>query len=267
MRTFRSIRKHLAPSWLTTDEGELVGWSLDLIKDAFIERIRLGLLARLPQNDPNGITTAPEDALVLMGRDRRVVRGIDEPAASYAVRLKTWLDDRHKAGSAYMLLQKLAEYTAYASGAFSFRTVDDRGNWYSRDADGVETRSLEAENWNWDGGIIGERWSRFWVVIYPDGYWTESPVWGAAGLTWADDEIETWGTTAPREHVVTTRFLVNDWKPAGTRCVNIIIALDANSFDPTAPEPDGSWGRWSKNVDGVMVASRLSTARYWSGLT
>jgi hypothetical protein len=262
---FRQIRTRIAPRWLTDGAGGLVGYALDIVKDAFVERVRLGLLARFPENGPNG-ETAPEDALYLMGRDRRVVRGIAETDASYAARLKLWLDDRRRQGNPFMLMQKLAEYF----GPLKMRTVDARGNWYTRDTDGTETSLLKQENWDWDGSAIGERWSRFWVIVYPNGLWIDnSDNWGTDTWNGADwgDASETWGSTADLEVVQTTRAIVSDWMPAGTRCVNIIIALDNASFDPTAPEPDGLWEGYSKNVAGVQVRARLSTARYWAGVT
>lgn len=254
-RTFRTLRRFLAPRWLTTGEGELVGYSLDLVKDAFIERLYQGHLARFPES-------APEDALVAMGRDRRVVRGLFETSAEYAARLRTWLIERRAAGNPYTLMRQLA---AYLGSGSSFRTVDNRGNWYSRDEDGVETASLVTENWDWDGDT--SRWSRFWVIVYPPtGLWnTTRDDWGDVGLDWNGADLA-WGCTITPEQAATLRFLVNDWKPAGTRCVNIILAFDPASFDPGSPEPDGLWGRWSKTVNGVRVASRLSTARYLAGV-
>jgi hypothetical protein len=262
---FRRLRKTLAPRWLTEGDGEKVGYSLDLVLDGFVERLRQGLYARLPQNDPNGTTTAPDDALEAMGRDRRVVRGISETAASYALRLRLWLDDRRRAGNPYMLMQKLAEYTGAGP---AFRTVDARGNWFSRAADGTETAVLKQENWDWNGEPVGRRWARFWVIVYPNGLWTPSEFdWGdTAGPGWGEG-TQTLGSTATPEHVAKMRHLIADWKGAGRRCVNIIIAFDPASFDPSAPEPDGLWERQSKNVNGVMVPSRLSTARYWNGTT
>lgn len=263
---FRTLRKFLAPRWLTEEEGELVGYSLDIVADAFVDRLFRGLLARFPQNGPNG-ETAPTDALTAIGRDRRVVRGLSDTDATYAAKLLPWLDDRARQGNPYMLMQKLAEYLGPLP---SFRTVDARGNWYSRAADGTETALLKQENWDWSGEPLGERWSRFWVIVYPGALWSANTedwgtdTWGAGG--WGE-AVETWGTTALREHVETVRAIVADWMPAGTRCVNIIVALDANSFDPTAPEPDGLWEHWSKNVGGVQVPARLATARYWDGVT
>lgn len=259
---FRRLRRFLAPRWLTEDEGKKVGYSLDLVLDGSVERLRQGLYATLPQNDPSGATTAPKDALEAMGRDRRVIRGIDESDQSYAERLVRWLDDRRRAGNPYMLMQKLAEYTGPGP---SFRTVDARGNWYSRAADGTQSVLLKEQNWAWDGDPSAtDRWARFWVIVYPNGLWGPMADWGS-DVVWGENPSETWGTTATREHVVSLQYIVKDWKLAGTRCVNIILAFDANSFNPASPEPDGLWGRWSKPVDGVMTRSRLDTARYLGG--
>jgi len=257
--TFRALRKHVAPRWLTEGEGGLVGYALDLMRDAFLDRVRLGFLAGYPQNGPNG-ETAPPDALVRMGRDRRVIRGIFETDAEYAARLVTWLVDRRTAGNPFTLMRQLHAYTGSAHGV-SFRTVDERGNWYSRAADGTQTKSLATGNWNWDSTTPASNWSRFWVIIYPGTLWTaETGTWGSG--TWG--ETGTLGTTATQEHVATLLALctADGWNPGGTRCVAIIFALDAATFAPGAPEPDGLWGKWEKYSGGTAVATRLATARY-----
>lgn len=256
---FRTSRKLLAPRWLTTGDGELLGYALDILKDGFIERLRLGLMARFPQQDPSGTAGAP-DALASMGRDRRVVRGLSESDESYASRLLRWLDDRRTAGNAFSLMTKLAEYTGPLP---MFRVVDARGNWYTRDPDGTFTWTLNTGNWNWDGPI-GDRWARFWIIIYPNGLWSEEDDWGDPG-NWGDTP-ESFGSTAANEVVQTIRSIAADWKRTGSRGVNIIVAFDPSSFDPGAPEPDGLWGAWSTNDSGDQVPSRLDTARYWDGV-
>jgi hypothetical protein len=260
MKTFRSIRKFLVPRWLSEGEGELVGYALDAMKDAFLERLRLGHLARFPQNGPNG-ETAPEDALTAMGRDRRVIRGINETSVAYAARLTQWLVERRTAGNAFTLLRQLAAYTG---PGFSFRTYDARGNCYSRDVNGNETAVLQG-TWNWDGATA--RWSRFWVVIYPSALWSISTAtWGDAATPDWNPNAGQWGVDIPREHIRSVQAIVADWKPAGTRCVHIIVAFDPTSFDPASPEPDGTWGGWGKDVGGVRVPARLTTtARYLNG--
>ena len=265
---FRVLRKFMGPAWLTQDgESELLGYVLDLIKDGYMERLRKGLLARFPQNDPTGQTTAPDDALAAMGRDRRIIRGVNETSQAYAVRLIQWLDTWKTAGNPFALMNQIA---AYLGPGPSYRTVDIRGNWYSRAADGTPSVLLQQANWDWDGATDAlARWSRFWIVIYPNGLWAAGPKWGDAGAKWGTPG-RTWGSTATSDEVSTIKTIVSQWKPAGTRCINIIIAFDPTSFDPTTVRdgtglPDGNWGQWSKQVGGAYVPSRLATARYWSG--
>jgi hypothetical protein len=267
---FRNTRKFLGPSWLTSaGESELVGWVVDVLKDAFTERLRQGLLARFPQQGPDG-SPAADDALAAIGRDRRIVRGMSETSPAYAARLLKWLDDWRQAGNAFALMRKLSEYTGPGP---MFRTVDNSGNWYTRAVDGTQTALLSQTNWNWDGATDPQylnRWSRFWVIIYPNGLWTVGPKWGDAGVKWGAAG-RTWGTTATVDQVGAVRGIVSDWKPAGTKCVNIIIAFDNTSFDPTKPYPDAglpdsNWERYEKVSGNTRVASRLSTARYWAGV-
>ena len=280
---FRTLRRHLAPRWLLDGEGGLVGESLDTMKDAFAERVRLGLLSRFPQNDGAG-ATAPPDALVAQGRDRRVVRGISETDTQYAVRLTRWLDERKTAGNPYTLMRQLA---AYCGPLPAFRTVDCRGNWYSRTAGGYDYGAVDVENWiestctqtslldqgNWDwDGEGASRWSRFWVIIYPNGLWDDgllewgnmaTPAWGTVGTVW--------GTSVTQEQSATLRFIISDWKPAGTTCPWIVLAFDGASFDPAsayhaAGMPDGTWEKGYRITAGVAVPSRLDTARYLPGV-
>jgi hypothetical protein len=262
---FRNSRKFLGPSWLTSEgESQLMGYVLDALKDAFTERLRQGLLARFPQQDPTG-TPAADDALAAIGRDRKIVRGIGESSTSYAKRLIPWLDRHVVRGNPFALLQQLADYMGPLP---SIRVVNVKGDWFSRAANGTTSVLLSQNNWDWDGPVDA-RWARFWVVIYPNGLWSPGSNWGDVGVKWGDPG-RTWGTTATTDQVQSVRSIVSDWKPGGTSCVNIIIAFDNASFDPTHPRdgaglPDGTWARWSKSVGRTRVASRLSTARYWQG--
>lgn len=257
---FRTFTKVSAPSWLTSGDGELVNYALDLLRDCFVQRTRLGLLARFPN-------FAPPDALAAIGRDRRIVRGINEIDASYVSRLIAWLDDRKTAGNPFALMKKLGEYTG---AGCRLRTVDVRGNWFTQDYDGTRSFLIAQNNWDWDGEVA-PRWSRFWVIIYPAStLWQQTSNWGSTSGPWGSAQNPTWGSTATDEQVRTIRNLVVDWKPAGTRCQNIVIAFDPASFSPTAPRdstgmPDGLWTHWSKYVAGVQVPARLSTALYWDG--
>jgi hypothetical protein len=203
-----------------------------------------------------------------MGHDRRIPRGIGETSQAYAARLLRWLDDWKTAGNPFALMAQLA---AYCGPLVALRTVDVRGNWFSRAADGSQSVVLNAANWDWDNAPDAlVRWSRFWVIVYPNGLWTTGRNWGDAGANWGDAGV-TWGTSATLGEVQTVRSIVKDWKPGGTKCSNIIIAFDNASFDPTHPRdgsglPDGTWGHWSLHGTPARLPSRLATARYWDGV-
>jgi hypothetical protein len=257
---FRRAFFRLVPSWLYNGEGGLVNYSLGVLKDMFMLRLDQGVRARFP-------TMAPPSALAPLGRDRGIVRGINEPAAAYAARLIRWLDDHSTRGNPYSLMRQLQ---AYLQAAVRIRTVDARGNWYTLEADGTQSAVLNAGNWEWDTAD-STLWSRFWVIIYPTA--TGEP-WSVA-LNIGDSELwitgnvgtptQTVGTTATIEQVANVRAIIRSWKPAGTICEWVIVAFDSASFDPTTPEPDATWLNWGKLVDGAQRSSRLTTARYWKG--
>lgn len=254
MTRFTTSFRKLAPSWLTTGEGELVRFSLGLQLNQACDRAYQATRARMP-------AYAPIDANGPMGRDRKIVRGIDEPAAAYAERMIRWLDDHKTRGNPFALAKQLR---AYCQADVMIRTVDRRGNWFTIEADGTQAMSLATGNWLWDTTAASPQWARFWVIIYPTAAglpWTVGPRWGDADAIYSASR--TWGTSATPEQVAAVRSIVREWKPAGTRCESIIIAFDPASFDPAAPEPDGTWSLWSKG--DPRVKNRLDTARYWKG--
>lgn len=278
--TFRTIRKFISPPWLHEGEGGLIGYSLDQVKDAFMERAFRGRLSHFPHQGPDG-TPAPADALAQMGSDRRIFRGIFDTDRQYADKLIPFLDNRKTTGSPLRLLRSLKDYLGPLP---SLRTVDDTGNWFSKAADGTETWLLDQQNWNWDGKSLyfgGTFWSRFWVIIYPNSLWSQGD--GGWNVSGAGDNEEAWGETANPdgtplgwgatitiEQVATLRAIVKDEFPGGTHCVNIILAFDPDSFDPAAPEPDGTWGDVTTGTVGELALlgapPRLATARYLDGV-
>lgn len=255
---FRARFKRFLPSWLAEGEGEALWWSMSVMIDAFLQRTYDGLRARFP-------TYAPTDALRYISRDRKIVRGIGETDAEFAERLIRWLDDHKVRGNPFALMEQLQAYcrTGDPDYMVRVRTVDRRGNWYTIDRDGTRSVTLDSGNWSWDALAASPSWARFWVIIYPylDEPWSDSPEWGDGRLY--GDKVSTIGTTATLAEVAAVRQIVREWKPAGTRCENIIIAFDDTSFDPTAPEPTGDWDKMSDSP--ISWKKRLATARYWKG--
>ena len=258
--SFFEAFQQLVPSWLSAGDGGKVLASLALIKDDFAARAKLALLARFPSYAPD------DDALASIGRDRKIVRGINEPAPAYAARLVRAVDDHKRRGNPFALLHQLQ---AYLQAPCVVRTVDRRGNWFSLDANGVESSSINAANWNWDTTPASPDWARFWVVIYPanaanpwspQGYWGDYSLWGAGVYGTPGATI---GTTATLDQVASVRSIVRDWKPAGTTCEWIIIAFDPTTFTPAgSTDPASGWRDWSS---GAGAPVRLPSARYWKG--
>lgn len=261
---FRRLFPKLLPSWLSDGDGERVAYSLGLMMDTFLERLHQGLYARFPEY-------SPPTALSAIGRDRRIVRGLNESNAAYSARLLRWLDDHRVRGNPYALMDQLA---AYMQASVVIRTVDRIGNWYTRAADGTRSVSLIQSNWDWDGVAANPYWARFWVIIFIDTGepWTphadligDPGLWsgaiGSAGFTI--------GSTATPDEVAAVRSIVAGWKPAGTTCEWIILSDDPTEFDPaTAGQPlpnPGLWGRWSYENAGASEFVRSWNARYWKG--
>lgn len=260
--TFVNTYRNRLPRWLQGPVPESIATTLD----GFRSRALRALCLRFPDFAASSLWVDGDAALAAIGRDRRIIRGINEPAAAYAARLIRWLDDHATRGNPFALLRQIR---AYLQAPCVVRTVDRRGNWFSIDADGVESTNMNTGNWDWDGGPLS-LWARFWLIIYPvNGVtpWAPSPQWGTATLYGDGDFTNTTytiGTTATRDQVASVRAIVRDWKPANAACVQIIVAFDPATFTPAGEtDPLGEWGT-AGNHNGSPV--RLDTARYWRGV-
>lgn len=226
---FREVFYRLVPGWLSNGDGEKVLYSLGLMQDTMAERFRLSYEADLPEY-------APDDALTYIGRDRRIVRGINESSAAYADRLIRYLDDHRTQGNPFALMDQL--YAYLQTSGVRLRTVDRRGNWFSRAADGTQTFSLDNGDFDWDGGALSS-WARFWVIIdSSSGPWEtqwDPTVEGSFSGT----------TTATADEIAGVMSLIREWKPVGTRCEYVIVNFDEDAFD----QDTAATGYW--HFDGV----------------
>jgi hypothetical protein len=258
MRRFRNIFRFLAPSWLTEGEGELVLFSLGLIKDAFVERMDQGVNGRFP-------TRSSSTALALTGKDRGIIQGRTETNEHYATRLVAWRFPRgHRVrGSAFAVLEQISEYF----GGTRVASIDVTGNYYEREADGTELPKDPTNTWNWDSTGKAPNWARFWVLFYPVPE-VDTAEWPDFGdpLLWGG-QLCVAGTTIGQtniseEDTKSIRRLFRkptSWKPSGTRSEWLILA-----FDGVRPVPDATWLDWSEIVAGVQVRTRSADHRYWS---
>lgn len=246
----RKLFDLLAPNWLTSGEGELTLYSLSAMVDCWLERGRLGLMARFPAH-------APDDAIAALGRDRKIIRGLNEPTSAYAVRLRQWLTTQKINGSPFALMRQIR---SFLQRDVVVRIVDQRGNWYWIDADGSQHYQLQVGMWNWDS-LTTTNWSRFWVIVYPAS--VTPPVWEATGVygtaqKYGDGHV--WGLTATHDEMVGLRSIVQFHKPIFAKCEWIICAFDNASFAP-GTVLNGFWGQYSA-AGSPRTKVRLNTARY-----
>jgi hypothetical protein len=154
---FEHAIKVITPPWLQRSVGGRVMRAIASVVDAHVDRLVFGVRMRFPGFDPSDIDP---DALALVGRERRILRGPRESAATYAARLRTWWDAHRGRGGPYALLEQLR---AFFAGTLDVRmdVVAQSGTRYWMDEDGVITRDAI----EWDGDGTG-KWARIWVFFY-----------------------------------------------------------------------------------------------------
>ena len=119
--------------------GSRFVWGIAATGDIFLEACEQAMVCRF-------IVHAPEDALPYLGRDRRLIRGPAELAASFRARLVAAWVAWEWAGTKTGVLGQLV--------AFGFKS------------DTASPDIIESQDTNWPPR--SSWWSRFWVVI-PEG--------------------------------------------------------------------------------------------------
>ena len=258
--SYRELVRNFAPPWLSDryprplTTGFRYLYAQAAVLDSMMQILVEGLRAKYPTQ---GTTTA----VPYIGRDRRIVRGPNEDVNAFAERLIPWLDAWRGAGSALEVIRQMTPIFAPHPPP-RMRIVTNAGTWYTYDPNADPITIEERGNWNWDNRP--DLWARCWLILYsPDGEpWSPDGTWGD-GNEWGDGRC--WGLTITRPEVIAAQSVLAQWKAGHTLYPNIIVAFDENSFDPDAPEPDGTWRTFYKLVDGVATPSRLATARYMDG--
>lgn len=263
----RDAVKALSPSWLQDGVGEKYLYNFGLGADAVLEKLNQGMRLHIPGfGDPS--------ALPLIGNDRLIPQGPNEPAASYAKRLQGAYAAWQLAGTATSILRQILGYVTPATP--TVRTVSDSSIWDSYDA-GADTTKPPAHvqaplNWVWDGLIA---WWRAWIIIDSS---TGSP-WPVPTATyggskrWGDGTC--WGFGGPAGAAQTLASIVKLWKPAHCWVPYILVIYDATLMNPTlafgSPKlPDGNYANWGKVVADatygrVYVSARMANVSYLAG--
>jgi hypothetical protein len=198
MIPFRDLIRKVSPWWLRTGLAEKILYVAGVHADLLGDATRAAIRKRYP------IVIESEDAFRLIGRDRKILRGIDEPPSSYAPRLRAWRASHQTRGGPYALLEQLAAYFAHAANAphtarlvyASGRVVEEAGR-----SDIVFTPP---------GGAA--QCARWWLMLHytslpatADGLWSDPGVWDDGGV---------WDSDLASEDVEHLRAVPKAWNTA-----------------------------------------------------
>lgn len=101
-------------------------------------------------------------------------------------------------------------------------------------------------------------WFRFWLALRAADPTFNTQTDAGADVPGAAMGMS--GMSAGDASVLRNLFTgARPWKMAGTRAEWAVISADGSS-----PDPDGTWGNWSKNVGGTQVQARPTNLRFVS---
>jgi hypothetical protein len=150
---FATLVARIGPPWLRRAGARRILGALASPLDTIADAMVAGVRARFP------VWTS--DALSLLGRERRIRRGPTETSATYAPRLRLWLDAHRGRGGAYALLEQLRAY--WRGSIDGTHAVLSHGGVLHESIGDVVTREPFA--WIADGSAL---WPQVWVMLHLD---------------------------------------------------------------------------------------------------
>jgi hypothetical protein len=270
--------EQILPAWMLREPRQRVGAvmagfaaTLDALTEAVFEARLAGLPGQLDLPGGNGFDNF--DALPLIGRDRRILRGLAEDGFAYAARLREWLEVHARSATPAELLDQLAGILS--PNPPLLRITNGSGDWWSRGTDGqtqqltqradgflwnpttgvVTPQAVAPHEWDWDSGDTNpappdrDDPLRFWVVIYApcnlpyladdddtfndEGVVDDFAADPSTSGAGASPDAGTCGTVAPWKWVELVRTLIAEWRAAGLPCAYVIVTFDPASFNPS----------------------------------
>jgi hypothetical protein len=206
--TFRDTLERVLPPWLKGPVGLRIMFSLSVQLDAAGDALIAGIKIRFPN-------VYSAESLGLIGRERRIRRGLVELDATYAGRLVRWWEDHKRRGGPYALLAQL--YHHYAPNAFPLLLAYRSGATFQMAPDGSvvrdTTRSPNVLEWS------------HWLLLY----FTDT-------VTIADaDDLK----TIPREWIAAHCLGLLVLMPTGARLWGFPQGRFWGNPEPWGSPPDG----------------------------
>lgn len=236
----------------------------------FIESVGLTLDSALTSLDYGFRLSQPlrchPSALPVIADNRTLRLYPAESELSKRTRLSQWLQLHRTRGTHIGEMKHSQPY--FLPEKPVMRIVHQAGNgasatWWTLGADGeIGFHLATPSNWNYDNHP--EKWSRFWVILYPP-----------AGLmtvhTYDDGAVydggERYDGLVDLQKALDMVSMIIEWKSRHSRLGGYIIATDPASFDPTATAvtySDGSTslpiGNWGTPIMPSGIMGRLNSA-------
>lgn len=236
--TYRDLILAIVPPWLKRSNGAKLLYTFGLHIDILVEMVRVAVLHRFPGG------TLYEKSLAILGRDRKIIRGLYETANSYRARLRSWISTHKRRGSPVELLNQVQAH--YAPNPTPLILTSYLGRTYTMAADGSYVISqgvsppdyITAQGvdyWGdpgyWgDGGYWGEgssQWARLWLEFDRTGEEIgEDGTWGSGSAVWGDGGI--WGRDLDPAEVIDYRVVPSEWKAAHINPFWIVLRNDGD---------------------------------------
>lgn len=231
---FRDSIREISPRWLAKGLAEKVLYAIavhfDLLGDAAVDAVR----RRFPGEEGN-------DALHLIGRDRKIPRGPNEPASDYVGRLLEWLETHKRRGNPYVMLEQLFGFWKGTVGLSIAKLLYRSGRRFTLDfSDGSIARDEISSN------LDGESDVAHWYLTFDPWHeaFTNDGKWGDGAPTWGDDAGLVWGSGLTIDKAAEVTRVPAEWNAAhadGTIILtdgNAELWGEAGSWNPL----DGKWG-------------------------
>lgn len=244
MPTFRDQLLARVPWWLRNGNAGKVLWTIGVHIDALVDAAAVAVKHRFPGN------TTLVDALPIVGRDRKIRRGVYETTATYQSRLVRWLDYHHYRGSPGELLRKVQEHFAPLHKELTLRSY--LGRQYVLKVDGTLVGPTQyAGVWPPDGDAA--RWARLWLYVdYGTVYMTDEfgdlildefgdPIIEVAGVDFGDDGFwgdpgqwgdgGVWGSGLDPIEIGRYTAITHDWLAAHIEPLTIVFVNDGTPVE------------------------------------
>jgi len=261
--SLRDFIREISPPWLRRKWGERILYPFGAMADVLVEHLHQGLRARWPSR------TGDPASLELIGRDRVIGRGLEEPDATFATRLRQWKATHRTKGNPFNLLRQIRAFLGNYS-PIRLRYVNENGDWFTLDDTTGETYEMRQFNFAWDATSLAPNWSRFWIIIYPltSGFSDDDGTWGDPDPDdWGDHPELSFGSSATVAQIEGIRSIIATSKSGASRCPSIIVAqpTDLEPLGPGWPSVLPEEVAWSDEVADVQIPRRLSSGLYWKG--